>query len=52
MTPETELDRMFARVFPSIPMPLSLADAAQAEAHMTNHEAIHGLCAEELPDDQ
>lgn len=52
MTPETELDRMFARVFPPIPAPLSLADAALADAHMANHEAINGLCAEDLPDDQ
>ena len=52
MTPETELDRMFAHVFPPIPAPISLADAALADAHMTHHEAINGLCAEELPDDQ
>lgn len=52
MTPETELERMFAHVFPSIPAPISLADAALADAHMTNHEAINGLCAEETNDEQ
>jgi len=52
MTPETELDRMFAHVFPPIPAPISLADAALAEAHMNRHEAINGLCAEETNDEQ
>lgn len=52
MTPCSELARLFAQPFPPITPPVSLADAALAEAHMTHHEAINGLCAEELPDEQ
>lgn len=52
MTPCSELARLFAQPFPPITPPVSLADAALAEARMTNHEAINGLCAEESPDDQ
>lgn len=39
-------------VLPQITPPISLADAALADAHMNRHEAINGLFAEELPDDQ
>lgn len=46
MTPCSELDRLFAKPFPSITPPISLADAALAEAHMTQHEAENGICVE------
>lgn len=33
-------------VLPQIAPPISLADAALADAHMTQHEAENGICAE------
>jgi|GEM_PF-6112809 len=52
MTPCSELARLFDQPFPPITAPVSLADAAQAEAHMNQHEAVEGVCAEGDCDDQ
>lgn len=49
---DTDFIHAMQQGLPPITAPISLADAALAEAHMTHHEAINGLCAEETNDDQ
>lgn len=46
MTPCAELARLFAQPLPKIAPPLPLADAALAEAHMQQQEAVEGVCVE------
>lgn len=42
MTPNTELDRLFAQVFPIIPKPAELAPADPIDAD----ETANGICAQ------
>lgn len=48
MTPHTELDRLFAQVFPEIPKPAALAPIDPVDAD----EAVHGVCVQGDCDDQ
>ena len=49
MNPNTELDRLFAQVFPSIPKPAELAPTDPVDADETaNGICAQGDCSDEL----
>lgn len=63
MTPDTELDRLFARPFPDIKPPvvpgLEVTEhrmdgllLGNADIEINNHEAVYGICAQGDCDDE